>query len=599
MVVSPGAADSSAAAPPPLPTRRPRSRRSTPPPRFALVISWLLLGFIVLLLGFIVYMSFVPGLPTDGGWTLDNWSELRSRTFLTRVLPNTAIIGFGSVTLAALFGLPIAWLVNRTDLPGRRLIATAMALVLVVPGYVAAMGWTMLVDEHIGVLNALVGAIFRVPVVPISVSNNIAGITWVIGIILAPAVFFLLSGPLHAIDSSMGEAARMSGATPWQAFWRIDAPLIWPAILSALIYIFITAVSIFEIPALIGGGTGNVPVLSTTIFYAVRPAGVEAASFTYGVAGVYGIVLAAPCLIALYFYLRLLDRAERYQTVTGKGYRLHRTRLRRLKYVGVAFVFGYFALSLLLPLAVLLWTSLLPIIQVPSIAALSKLGWSNYNDLIGTIGGPSVIWNTIWLVVIVSVLVPMFSMLISWIVTRTKLRARKAMDVLSMVPHAVPGLAFAFALTMIGIVAARWIPWLPLRGTLALIVIADMIQRLPFGTRLTNGALVQIHAQLEEAARMSGASSRNVLMRVLLPLVRPSIVYLGVWTALLTVQEVSMALFLSGPQNNVLSVSIFQLWNNGNIGQSAAASVVLTVVLGLATWIVLRLFGNARVGLSE
>ena len=561
-------------------------------PRFALICSWILLGLIVALLTFIVYMSFVPGLPTDGGWTLDNWTSLTSSYFVTRVLPNTVFLGFGAILLAALFGVPIAWLLNRTNVPFRRGFFTLMAIMVVMPGYVMAMGWIMLLDEQIGLINSMLAAVLRVRV-PLTVSNNILGITWVMGLILVPAVFFLIAGPVRSLDPSLQEAARMSGANSWQTFWRIDMPLIWPSVLGALIYIFISAVSIFEVPALLGGGTGRVPVLATALFYAIRPAGPQTASFAYGVAGVYGLVLALPCLVAMRFYLRLLDRSERYQVITGKGYRPNTVQLGAYRWLGFAAVACYFMLALVLPFLVLLWASLLPVLQVPSLQLLGRLTLRNYEGLIVTLGGTDVLQNTLILVLTVAILVTFFSIMISWVVVRTRLRQRKAMDILSMLPHAVPGLAFAFALTMIGILAGAWLPWLPLSGTLAIIIVADLIQRLPYGTRLGNAALVQVHRELEEAAQMSGAGSVATIRRVLLPLIKPSIVYLAVWTGLLTLQEVSMALFLSGPHNVVLSVSIFQLWVDGNLGPAAAGTVVLTLLMAVATSVILKITGGA------
>jgi iron(III) transport system permease protein len=149
---------------------------------------------------------------------------------------------------------------------------------------------------------------------------------------------------------------------------------------------------------------------------------------------------------------------------------------------------------------------------------------------------------------------------------------------------------------MLGILAGVYAPWLPLAGTLGVIVIADLIQRLPFGTRLANAALVQVHRELEEAAQMSGAETFATIWRVLLPLIKPSVVYLAVWTALLTLQEVSMALFLSGPNNVVLSVSIFQLWIDGNLGPAAAGTVVLTFLMAAATSLILKITGGVSAG---
>jgi iron(III) transport system permease protein len=335
-----------------------------------------------------------------------------------------------------------------------------------------------------------------------------------------------------------------------------------------------------------------VPVLASEIFYAVRPGGPTTASFAYGAAGVYGLFLAVPSLVALYFYLRLLGQARRYQVITGKGYRPHDVDLGRFTAVGLLFVAGYLLLAVGLPLLVLLWASFLPLLQMPSPEAFAKLTLANYDNLLARLGGPNTLRNTVLLVVCVSLLVTFFSFMISWIVVRTQMRGRQLLDVLAVLPHAIPSLAFAFALAMLGILALKWVPWLPLAGTLGIIVIAHLINRLPYGTRITNGALLQVHRELEESAQMSGARELTIMRRVLLPLVKPALVYLALWTALLSLQEVTMALFLSAPQNRVLSVSIWDQWQAGHIGPASAGTVVLAAVLGTLMFFILRLTGD-------
>jgi iron(III) transport system permease protein len=278
--------------------------------------------------------------------------------------------------------------------------------------------------------------------------------------------------------------------------------------------------------------------------------------------------------------------------ITGKGYRPHDMELGKLAWPALAFVLLYLALAVLLPLLVLVYASLLPLVQMPSPEVLAKLTLANYNGLLVRIGGPTVLRNTFLLVAGVALIVTLFSFMISWIVVRTQMRGRHALDVFVMVPHAIPALAFAFALAMAGIVALKWLPWLPFAGTLGIIAIAHVIGRLPYATRLTNGALLQVHRELEESAQTSGARNLTIMRRILLPLIKPSLVYLALWTALLSLQEVTMALFLAGPNNRVLSVSVWDLWQAGQQGPAAAGSVVLALVLGLLMFGILRMTGD-------
>lgn len=557
--------------------------------RFPLMCASLLLSFVVLLVIFVLYMTFVPGLPTDPGLTLDNWRKIGHARLIKQVIPNTLIVGLGTVLVATFFALPLAWLLNRTSLPFRNTFITLMAVVVIVPGFIKAMGWIMLVNDRIGMLNRAVEGLLGLEKLPLTVVNNPYGIAWVMGLMLTPTMFFLIAGPMRALDPALEEAAVIAGTNQLGTTWWISLPLLWPAILAGIIYIFMTAVSIFEVPALLGAASGKVPVLASELFFAVRPPGEEVASIAYGAAGVYGVLIAIPSFLTLYFYLRLLAKARHYEVITGKGYRPKDINLGAFTWPALTFVVTYLLLAVGLPLAVLVWSSLLPYIQLPTAETLKKVSLSNYDGLFASLGGWLVMFNTIILALSVALLVIFFSFMISWVVVRTKFPFRKAMDAVAMLPHAFPGLAFAFALFMFAILASRWLPWLSFKGTLIIIVIANLVNRLSYGTRVTNAGLFQIQADLEECAQLCGARNLTVLRWVIAPLIKPSLVFAGVWTALLTFQEVTMALFLSESHNRVLSVIIWQLWSSGNIGIASAGAVAMVLVMGVLVLITLGL----------
>ncbi len=560
-----------------------------------LVCSWLILSFIVALLLFVFYMTFVPGLPTEPGLTLKHWVNIAHSGMLTEVVPNTLIVGFGTVIVSTCFSLPLAWLLNRTTLPFRNTFITMMAMVVIVPGFITAMGWIMLVNDRIGLINKAIGSLMGLETVPLTVVNNPFGIAWVLGLVLTPTMFFLISGPMRTLDPTLEEAAAVAGLNQWRTLLRVSSPLMWPATLAGMIYTFMTAISIFEVPAMLGAASGKVPVLSTELFYAVRPGGNDLADIAYGAAGVYGTLIAVPSIVALYFYLRVLTRAKRYEVITGKAYRPRDMDLGSYNWLGLGFVLLYLGLAVVLPMTVLAWSSLLPYLMMPSVEALSKVNLSNYDDLLINLGGISVVRNTLVLMVSVSLLVLFFSFMISWLVVRAKVRLHKLMDVIAMLPHAIPGLAFAFSLVMLGIVVSLWFPNLPLLGTLGIIVVANVINRLSYGTRITNAALVQVQQELEECAQLCGARNATIMWRIIVPLVKPSLVYAGLWTAMLTFREVSMALMLSESHNRVLSVSIWGLWQTGNLGIAESVSVVMVLTMGVLMVFALRLAGSGAV----
>ena len=183
-----------------------------------------------------------------------------------------------------------------------------------------------------------------------------------------------------------------------------------------------------------------------------------------------------------------MQQSHRYAVVTGKGYRPKTYDLGKFRYVGLLFVLLYMSLAVFLPLLVLVWLSLLPSVRMPSSQALSLVSLQWYGDIFFLIGGFEVVRNTLVLVVTTSVLVLFFSFMVSWVVVRTRLPGRQALDTIAMLPHAIPGLAFAFGLLILGILGVRWFPWLPFYNTVWIMVAANVLNRLSYGTRITNAA---------------------------------------------------------------------------------------------------------------
>lgn len=553
------------------------------------VVSWPILAFILALLVFIFYMTFVPGLPTEPGLTLQYWINVTHPYVLKTVIPNTLIVGTGSVLISLFFALPLSWILNRTSLPFRRTLVSCLGVVVIIPGFVKAMAWLMLVNTRSGLVNQALSGLLGLESVSLTVENTL-GMAWVLGLSLTPAMFFLISGPMRSVGAEMEEAAAVVGANWFQRLARIDVPLLAPAVLGAAIYNFMIAIAIFEVPAVLGGAGGRHGVLSTELFYAIHP-WAQQATIQYGAAGVYGALIVIPSLLGLYFYYRVLGQTHRYRVITGKGYRSKEVDLGGYKYLALGFVVLYLLLAMVIPMLVLVWASLLPYLQMPSQEALSKLSLDNYFNFLSASGGLVPLRRTAVLMVSVSVLVLFFSFMTSWVVVRTNIRGRRTMDAIAMLSHAVPGIAFAFALYLLALVLA---PWLPLFGeSLAIIVIAHCVHLLAPGTRITNAALLQVSPELEEAANVCGARGMSAMWKIVLPLIKPSLLYAGLWTALLSFREVSMALFLNGPNNTVFSVAVWNLWQQGNLRLAAAGSVVLVSTMGLLTLVLLHWTGDA------
>jgi iron(III) transport system permease protein len=444
------------------------------------------------------------------------------------------------------------------------------------------MGWILLLSPKIGLVNQLLRTFVDVDMGPLDI-YNVPSMAFLQGVGLTPVMFFLLSGAFRAIDPAFEEAAAVAGVSKFRTIRRITFPLVFPAVVAAVIYNFMGAIAMYETAALLGGPK-QISVFSTLIFDSVYT---EIGIPRYGVAGVYGVLLLIPSLIALYYYQRLLRLSHRYATVTGKGYRPKMMDLGWMKWVGISFVGFFFLLDIFLPFLTLVWVSLVPYMQLPSIEALATVSAAGYRAAINLLLKGGVLANTFQLVISVGILTTLVSLFISWIVLRTRFPGRYVIDSISMWPHAVPRIAFAFAVLVMGLLLARKIP---IYGTLAAIILAHTIAAISFGTRAINGALIQIHQDLEDAVQTCGCSRMVALRRVTIPLLGPTLFYVLIWTILYSYREVTSALFLRSPGNTVLSVAIWERWENFDTGTAAALGVIMIICTGAIITAILGAF---------
>lgn len=557
-----------------------------------LIVSWLALLTVVLVALFILYMAFIPDLPTQPGFTFAHWGEVIRPFVLTTVLPNTLTLAAVTLVVSAIFGLPLCWLLNATTLPGRRLLVTILSAQIAIPGFVTAMGWDILVNPTNGLLNQAVAAVLRQSKVPLDVANP-AGMGFVLGLMFTPSVVLMMSGPARSLSGVLMEAAAMSGANLWARIRFVVLPLLWPAVLGTFIYTAMTSLAIFEIPSLLGGTSGKNAVLATELFYAANPPS-GTSSPDYGAAAVYGVIISCFGFVGIWLYYRVIRNAARYATI-GAGNRVGQlTDLGGAgKIIGLAIVALYLLLGSVLPVFMLIWYSILPYYQAPSIAALSSVTLRNYQGILTSIGGFQPIVNTVVLIVSVSILEMFFSIATSWSVIRFRGRLAGVMDFIAMLPHALPHAAIAFSVLMLGFVTVNW---LHLPGTLVIVIMTQTICFLAGGTRMMNAALIQVRSDLEEAGRMSGAGTNRILWRITLPLVKESLIFGLLWTALLSGREVTVALFLSGTSNTVMSVAVWRLWQGGLPSYATSGAVLLVVVMGIIAFLAMAVGGRAGAG---
>ncbi len=517
----------------------------------------------------VVLMSLRTGFPGEGGpLTLTNFAAVYSNAGTYKVLLNTLLFASGTVLVTLVFAVPLVWLLMRTDLPFKGTIYVLMTVGILIPVFLRTIAWILLLSPRIGLVNQWATQLFGLDH-PLVSLYNIPGMAFIQGVSFVPSAFFMLAAAYRTMDPALEEAAYTAGVSKLQTFLRINIPITLPAIAGVMIYLFMTAIAVFEVPAIIGL-PARILVLSALIYTSTNP---PTGLPNYGVAGAYGAVMLAAGLILAYFYVGLVQHGKKYTVITGRGYRPRQISLGRWKWAGLAFALLYLSMEVFIPFLVLLWASLLPHLQLPSTAAFTQMSLDNYRNIFDYVGALPFI-NTAILMFAVPTGTMILSVLVSWIVMRTQVSFRGSLDTLAFLPHAIPGILLAVGLGYLGL-AYRNI--FPVYGTIIIIAIAHTISWIAYGTRTTNGVMIQVHRELEEAGKVSGASTPTVFGRIVLPLVAAGIFNSWIWISMLSYREVTMALALGTRKNLVVSTIVWQFWGNGWVPQVAALGVVLVL----------------------
>jgi iron(III) transport system permease protein len=520
--------------------------------------------------------------------TVQHYVELYSDPFAYRALLNS--LGFAVCTLvvAFAFGVPIAWLAERSDLAGKSAIYALMTLGIFIPSFFSAMGWLFVLHPRIGMVNVWLRGLFGLRDAPFSIIN-LPGMGLVQGLGLASVVFVLTAASLRTMDSHLEEAAQMSGARFGASLRRVLLPLAWPGLLASGLYVFTIAIGAFDVPLVIGM-SNRIYTFSTYLYVMSNPLNGEP---RYGLIAAFASFMVAIALLLSWWYSRVLLQSRRYQIVSGKAYRPRLVALGSWRFLAWGFIAFYFLIAKILPLVMMTWASLLPYFQPFSAKALAALSFNNYTHLNWSLLLRG-LGNTAILMVSVPALALAMSLVFSWVVLRTRSRLRIAFDFVAFLPHAVPSTVFAFVALVFALALSGGV--FDLSGSLLLIVIVMAIVMLSFGSRITNSALIQIHTEIEEAAYMAGASLLGTLRRVIVPLLLPALLFGWLWIALLTFRELTIPMILFSAGNVTYSVAIWGLWYGGSFDAAAAANLVMIVLLLPLVVIYLRYARRAGAG---
>jgi iron(III) transport system permease protein len=508
--------------------------------------------------------------------TLANYALVFSTPSILPIFWNTLLFTIGSLAVGLPLAIALAWLLERTAVPGRGWFATLILVPMTIPSLLSAIAWIQLLDPRIGLVNvAIRGALsLDSEIGPFDI-YSLTGMCFVQGLRLVPSAYLMIAASFRAMDPSLEEQSAMAGRGVVQTTWRVTLPIMRPALLAALIYYVIVVIESFDIPGLLGF-TARVRVLSTAIYWATHS---EVGLPDYGLASALGAIVLALALLLMWGYHRLTAHQERFATVTGKGYRPRQIDLRGWRVPAMALCVAYIIVAVLLPFLVLVWTSLQPFYAVPSVESLGRASFEAYRSIWQDAGVVRAAWNTTVLAVITAVATICLSLLVSWFVVRRKSESgglAGMLATLSFLPQGVPSIVIGLALIFVYVRFP-----IPIYGTLWIIVLAMTTRYLAYSSRTTTSALMQLHGELEEASQMAGASWLRTMRRITVPLLAPAMINVFFWVAVHAMQELSMALMLYNPNTVVVSTMIWNMWQNGKTAEAAVLGVLLIVLSAL------------------
>lgn len=548
-------------------------------------------GLLLYLVGFPLAMLLLGSVSVEGeatkGLTLTNYVETYSDPRTYTLLLNSVVYSLGSSLLALTLGTGLAWIVERTNTPGRRAFFALSLVPLIVPGVVSSIAWIFLLSGQIGVVNRAIMAVFGMETAPFSIFT-LGGMIWAEGLHLSPLVFLIMSAAFKSMDPSLEESALMSGSNTARTLRRVTLPILLPAFASASLIMFVRGLESFEVPRLIGV-PGRVPVFTSAIYSELHDYPPD-----FGGAGALAIGLLLISVAGVWAYQRLTRRAERYATVTGKAFRPRVLDLGRWRYAATGALVAYFLVIIGLPFGILLFASVIPF-YIPSLEILSRFTLDNYRFVFEHPSIQVAVRNSFLLGVTAATLTMGLTAVIAWITTKTRLPGRGGLDFIAFVPIAIPGLVLGVSMILQYLSPAFRV--LPIYGTLWILVVAYTTKYLPYGMRTNSAAMLQIHKELEEASAMSGASWWLMFRRITLPLLRPALVAGWLYIFIVSVRELSASVLLVTSESVVLAVVIFDLFESGKSNAVAALSVMLILALLVIVAAVQRLTG--RFGIKE
>jgi iron(III) transport system permease protein len=509
--------------------------------------------------------SFSEGLTAFGEFTLDKYVEAYTDPAFFEVMVNTTLFVLGSSTLSTTLAIFLAYLNTRTDIPFKFLFGILSIIPMMIPHLLFSVSWALLLNPSNGLLNLALVQAFALESAPFNI-YSLGGMILVEGLLDLPIAYLIIAPAMASFDVTLEESSRVAGAGSWRTLFRVTLPVLRPAILAAFILGIVRSLASFAVPQVIGM-PGRVHVLATHLYEMIA----TGFATDYGKAAAVGMSVLAASVTLIVVYRALTAESERFVTVSSRGFRPTVVALGRAK----APLFGVVALLsfmlIVLPVAVLLYTSFVPYTMVPSARAFSMMSLRHWTSVLADPISLLALKNSLFLAVAGATLGVFLSVFVAYVIVKVKSRAAGLLESLSYLSFSFPGI-------VIGVGFMWFFVQTPLYATIWALLLGYIATYLPYGIRPMSSAFIQIHSHLEESSLVCGASPMTTMRRIIVPLLIPGIVSGWILMASMFVRELTLSVVLSRPGTEVLAVQILRFAEDGLWGRLSALGIVMILI---------------------
>jgi len=517
----------------------------------------------------VLLRSFTTGkLGAVTGFSADNYLRVFADQQIWSLLNNSIVYAAGSAALGTGIGAMLAWIVARTNTPGKGLVELMPLYPILMPPIMKNIAWILLLAPKSGILNNMIEQITGTNPLLFN-AFSMAGMIWVFGLACVPLGYLFLLPVFLSFDPSLEESAYIAGSQPVHTMLHITFPLAVPAFLSAFVLNFLRGLRGFETPVL-QGTPGGINVFVARVYDSM------ALEFNTGLATSYSMVLVVLSVITLMFYIRTTRFSERYATITGKGYRVKVIDIGPWKYVTFVAVLFYFLVGIAIPFIVLIVVSMIPyfdygtFMQFPSNAVLT-----NYYTVLKHPSFVNGLYNSLVLSVIIAVVTVLSGIIMAFTIYRTRAHGTKIFEFIGTLPLAFPPLVLSVGLVIIFLGT-------PLYNSLWALGVGLFVAYFPYAFRNASGSIVNIHKELDEAAWVHGARWRHVFFKITLPILKPSVGGALFYIFIESIRNVDVAILLASPGKEYGPVTLFEYFRVGQWAEAAAGGVIYLIILIIA-----------------